>query len=55
MERDRQIELLANASERAQGRIASWLQDPRVKDVLRRNHDATREIKNPRPTKRVCG
>ena len=54
MDRDRQIELLANAKERVKGYVASWLADPKVKELLRRNHEATREIKNPRG-RRACG
>jgi hypothetical protein len=55
MDRERQIELLEHANERAKASVAAWLNDPKVKDILRRNHDSTREIKNPRPVRRACG
>jgi hypothetical protein len=52
MDRDRQIELLADANERATRRVAAWLTDPKVKEALKRNHETTRAAK--RKPKRAC-
>jgi hypothetical protein len=48
-------EELTDADQRIKGRTAEWLSDPKVKDSIRRNHEAMRELKNPRPLRRANG
>ena len=44
MDRDKQIELMAGAEQRAKARTASWLADPGVKASMRRSSKAMKAM-----------